>query len=77
MRSNRQFGAALAQWFLAMMRCYHQQLSDAERADLHNWEASADFTSTDEWPGWAERIGPRPGQVAAPVAFLVRQGRRA
>jgi len=65
MRSNRQFGAALAQWFVAMMRCYHEQLSAAEVAALHQWEASADFTSTDLWPGWARHIGLRPGQPAA------------
>lgn len=44
----------------AIVRCYETMLSPTERAALHAWEASDEFTSTDLWPGWMPYIGPSP-----------------
>lgn len=56
----------------AMIRCYRTQLSDFEKAQLHEWESSDAFTRTDDWPGWAKYIGYRPG-VAAKRLEVVRR----
>jgi hypothetical protein len=52
----------------AMVKCYNTQLTPVERRQLHDWEASAAFTRTDEWPGWAQYIGLSPcsHQMAKP-----------
>jgi len=72
-RSNAKFGALLRKWWGSMLICYEEQLSDAERQDLHDWEASAAFTGTGDWPGWLPYIGPRPGQIVARRPLLMQR----
>lgn len=64
---------AVLSWAEKMSECY-TRLSAADREDLDNWENSGAFTSTDEWPGWAREIGPRPGtKISRPDLFLLRR----
>jgi hypothetical protein len=71
--SKVKFGATLRKWWGLMLICYEEQLSDEERQDLHDWEASPAFTGTGDWPGWLRYIGPRPGQIVARRPLLMRR----
>jgi len=56
----------------AMTRCYNTHLAQAECDALHEWESSASFTRTDDWPGWARHIGLRPGAASAKPTLVRR-----
>jgi hypothetical protein len=56
-------------WAEKLAACLDHGLSKEEFEALDHWERSKEFTgSTDQWPGWAPRIGPRPGApIPSPV----------
>ena len=56
----------------AMVHCYENHLTPAERQALHAWEDSDEFTRTDDWPGWARHIGLRPGAKAPKLEVMRR-----
>jgi hypothetical protein len=69
--------ARIDAWLDEMLECFDTQLTDADFEDLRQWESSAEFTRSTDWPGWASYIGARPGGAERPVPYLVREGRRA
>jgi hypothetical protein len=71
--ANVVFGALLRRWWESMVTCYEEELSDSERQELHDWEASPAFTGTGDWPGWLPHIGPRPGQIVQRHPLLMRR----
>lgn len=56
----------------AMIWCYRNQLSAGEKVQLHAWDSSDKFTRTDDWPGWAKYIGPRPGAETRKLEMVRR-----
>lgn len=57
----------------AMVHCYRSILSEDERLALHQWEASDNFTSTDEWPGWVQHLGLSPCMTPPKPCLLQRR----
>jgi hypothetical protein len=47
-------------YFTAMHDCYRFTLSEEEKLALAEWERSAKFTATSDWPGWETHIGKGP-----------------
>ena len=64
--SNSRILAFIA-WSENLVRCYREQLSDAERQALQEWESRPDFPDIGDWPGWLPYIGPCPTSEASPV----------
>jgi hypothetical protein len=72
--SNSRMLAFIA-WCERLVRCYREQLTDAERQALNEWESRPDFPKIGDWPGWEPYIGICP--TLAPAAPVLVRRRRA
>lgn len=64
---------AFIAWSENLVLCYRERLSDAERAELHEWESRPGFPGIGDWPGWAPYVGLCPTSQAPPPLLVRRR----